>query len=174
MLTETDMASVRGVPPPESILVTRILERFGQKTVLGILPAIHVPDSPSTAASQTLPQFTMPREKRLSSLAPLVFQSAFEDADPLALRILRTTSNIFAAQIAVLLGESEDGAPNRVKAEEALISFGGSLVGVEAYRDMILEALAAKGHVFRYVEFVDDAAATGAIGLAASYAAKKH
>ncbi|KAJ6449633.1 hypothetical protein DFH09DRAFT_965638 [Mycena vulgaris] len=174
MLTETDLASVRGAPPPESILVTRVLERFGQKNVLDVLPAIHMPDAVASAITpQTLPQYSMPREKRLSSLAPLVFQSAFEDADPLALRILRTTSSILAAQISVLLGESDASAPNRVRAQDSLLSFGGSLVGVEAYRKMILEALAANGHVFRYTEFVDDAAATGAVGLAASHAAKK-
>ncbi|KAJ7717825.1 hypothetical protein DFH07DRAFT_860932 [Mycena maculata] len=174
MLAETDLASVRGAPPPESILTTRILERFGLKNVPEILVAVHVPDaSPSVTTPQTLPQYTMVREKRLSSLAPLVFQSAFEDADPLALRVLQSTSDVFASQISILLGESDESGPNRVKAETAMISFGGSLVGVEAYRKMILDALAAKGHVFRYVEFVDDAAATGAKGLAASYAAKK-
>ncbi|KAJ7496970.1 hypothetical protein FB451DRAFT_209307 [Mycena latifolia] len=174
MLAETDLASVRGAPPPESVLTTRILERFGQKTVLDVLLAVHMPEVASSAITpQTLPQYTMPSEKRLSSLAPLVFQSAFEDADPLALRVLETTSSIFAAQIAVLLGEPDESAPNRVKAQDALISFGGSLVGIEAYRKMILDALAAKGHVFRYAHFVDDAAATGATGLAASHAAKK-
>jgi len=174
MVAETDLASVRAAPPPESILVTRILERFGVKNVLDILVAIHMPDpTQSVLAPQTLPQFSMVREKRLSSLAPLVFQSAFEDADPLALRILQSTSSVFATQIAILLGEKNEITPNLVKAEDAVISFGGSLVGVEAYRKMILDALAAKGHVFRYVEFVDDAAATGAIGLAVSHAAKK-
>jgi hypothetical protein len=103
-----------------------------------------------------------------------VFQSAFEDADPLALRVLQSTSSTFAAQIAILLGESNETTPNLVKAQDAVISFGGSLVGVEAYRKMILDALAQKGHVFRYVEFVDDAAATGAKGLAASFTAKKN
>ncbi|KAJ6593541.1 hypothetical protein B0H19DRAFT_1090843 [Mycena capillaripes] len=174
MVAETDSASVRAAPSLESILVKRILERFGLKSVLDILVAIHVPDpAPSGLSSQTLPQYTMVREKRLSSLAPLVFQSAFEDADPLALRVLETTSGVFATQIAILLGESNETTPNLVRAQDAVISFGGSLVGVEAYRKMILDALAAKGHVFRYIEFVDDAAATGAIGLAASHNGKK-
>ncbi|KAJ7350444.1 hypothetical protein DFH08DRAFT_741384 [Mycena albidolilacea] len=172
---ETDSASVRAAPPPESTLTTRVLERFGLKSVLDILVAIHMPDPAASGVNaQTLPQFSMVREKRLSSLAPLVFQSAFEDADPLALRVLQSTSSTFAAQIAILLGESNETTPNLVKAQDAVISFGGSLVGVEAYRKMILDALAQKGHVFRYVEFVDDAAATGAKGLAASFAAKKN
>ncbi|KAF7362190.1 BcrAD-BadFG domain-containing protein [Mycena venus] len=174
IVQETDSASVRAAPPAESILTKRILERFGLTSVLDILVAIHMPDpSPSGLTPQTLPQFSMVREKRLSSLAPLVFQSALEDADPLALRVLRSTSTTFASQIAILLGESDKETPNLVKAQDAVISFGGSLVGVEAYRKMILDALAEKGHIFRYVEFVDDAAATGAKGLAASFAAKK-
>ncbi|KAJ6495731.1 hypothetical protein C8R47DRAFT_370498 [Mycena vitilis] len=173
MVAETDRASVRAAPPPESILTTRILERFGVKNVLDILVAVHMPDpTPSGLSPQTLPQYSMVREKRLSSLAPLVFQSAFEDADPLALRVLEATSSVFAEEIAVLLGDSNETSPNLVKAQDAVVSFGGSLVGVEAYRKMVLDALAAKGHVFRYVEFVDDAAATGARGLAASHAAK--
>ncbi|KAJ7106030.1 hypothetical protein C8R43DRAFT_217860 [Mycena crocata] len=173
MLAETDLASVRAAPAPEGILVTRILERFGVKTVLDILSAVHMPDATTTALDfQTLPKFLV-REKRLSSLSPLVFQSAFEDGDPLALRILQTTSSIFVAQLAVLLGEPNASFPNRVRAQDAVICFGGSLVGVEAYRKMVLAALEEKGHVFRYVEFVDDAAATGAIGLAASHAPKK-
>ncbi|KAJ7244173.1 hypothetical protein B0H12DRAFT_1129749 [Mycena haematopus] len=180
IVSETDLASVRAAPPAESILTTRVLKRFGLKNVLDILVAVHMPDpastgltSPSGLTSQTLPQFTMVREKRLSSLAPLVFQSAFEDADPLALRVLRSTSSTFASQIAILLGDSDEEHPNRVKAQDSVVSFGGSLVGVEAYRKMILDALAEKGHVFRYVEFVDDAAATGAKGLAASFAVRK-
>ncbi|KAJ7209707.1 hypothetical protein GGX14DRAFT_566199 [Mycena pura] len=172
MVAETDMASVTGAPPPKSILTERILERFGLKNVLDILAAIHMPDATASIATPQ-PQFSMLREKRLSSLAPLVFQSAFEDADPLALRVLQTTSSIFASQIAIILGEKDDQRPNLVKAQDAVISFGGSLVGIDAYRKMILDALADKGHVFRYVEFVDDAAATGAIGLVASYASKK-
>ncbi|KAJ7782748.1 hypothetical protein B0H16DRAFT_466270 [Mycena metata] len=174
MVADTDAHSVRAAPPPESILTKRILERFGLDNVLDILVAIHMPDVTTSGLSgQTLPQLSMVREKRLSSLAPLVFQSAFEDADPLAIRVLQSTSRVFASSIAILLGESNEAFPKLVKAQDAVISFGGSLVGVEAYRKLILDALAAEGHIFRYVEFVDDAAATGAKGLAASYASKK-
>ncbi|KAK7057528.1 BcrAD-BadFG domain-containing protein [Favolaschia claudopus] len=170
---ETDAASVRAVPPQESVLTKRVLERFGLKNVLDILVAIHMPDPVATAlTAETHPQFTLLREKRLSSLAPLVFKSAFEDADPLAIRVVQSTSRTFALQIATLLGDRDEHRPNLVKAQDAVVSFGGSLVGVEAYRKMILDALAELGHVFRYVEFVGDAAATGAKGLVASFATK--
>ncbi|KAJ7072626.1 hypothetical protein C8F01DRAFT_1206120 [Mycena amicta] len=158
MVAETDAASVTGAPPPESVMTKRVLERFGLKSVLDILGAVHVPDpNPSVINPQHLPQFTMLREKRLSSLAPLVFEAAFEDDDALALRVLQTTSTIFAAQIATILGDKDEKRPKLVKAQDA------------AYRNLILDALAAQGHVFRYVEFVDDAAATGAVGLATSF-----
>ncbi|KAJ6628614.1 hypothetical protein B0H10DRAFT_1751684, partial [Mycena sp. CBHHK59/15] len=129
MLMETDRASVTCAPPPASILTTRILARFGLTNVLDILTAVHMPDpAPSAALNlQTLPQLSMVREKRLSSLAPLVFQSAFEDADPLALCVLQTTASILAGQIAILLGESSESAPNLVRAQDSVISFGGSL-----------------------------------------------
>jgi hypothetical protein len=113
----------------------------------------------------------MSREKRLSSLAPLVFQAAFEDADPLALKVLRICAGILASEIIVLLGEPTDALPKLVPAKDSVISFGGSLVGIAGYRQLILDDLASKGHVFRYVEFVEDAAKTGAIGLAAAFAA---
>ncbi|KAF7321568.1 BcrAD-BadFG domain-containing protein [Mycena kentingensis (nom. inval.)] len=172
MVQATDAASVTGNPPPPSVLTTKILERFQIKTVLDILAAVHVPDpNPSVVNPQKLPQFTMLREKRLSSLAPLVFEAAFEHGDPLALSVLKTTSDAFAAQISLILGDKDAEKPKLVKAQDAVISFGGSLVGIEAYRKLILDALASRGHVFRYVEFVDDAAATGAIGLASSFKA---
>ncbi|KAK0494747.1 hypothetical protein EDD18DRAFT_1354730 [Armillaria luteobubalina] len=162
LLTEHDSASVLSTPARESALKQRVLELFGVKGVLDLLTEIHVPPvaSPDAAAHRL-----MPREKRLSSLAPLVFKCAFEDHDALAIDVLQTCSSILASQIAVLLGERSDAAPRLVRAQEAVICFGGSLVGVESYRNMVLNHLSAQGHTFAHVEFVDDAAATGARGL---------
>ena len=56
----------------------------------------------------------------------------------------------------------------KVRAAEGVICFGGSLVGVPAYRELVLEKLRERGHVFRRVEFIEDAAATGARGLASA------
>ncbi|KAF9039466.1 hypothetical protein BDZ89DRAFT_1060913 [Hymenopellis radicata] len=165
ILIEHDTASVMAAPPRASVLKDRVLEAFSVKSVLEILAEVHVPD-PSTTMANIPPHLTMPREKRLSSLAPLVFKAAFEDHDALALDVLQTTSGLIASEIAILLGQSTPEAPRLVNPSEAVISFGGSLVGKEEYRKMVLDHLAKRGHVFRYVEFVDDAAATGAIGLA--------
>ncbi|KAF8653324.1 hypothetical protein AX16_004024 [Volvariella volvacea WC 439] len=168
LLLEHDKASVTGPPAVQSVLEKRVLERFGIMDLMEILTVIHDPGfasgvQPTPGAPEYLSQ---PREKRLSSLSPLVFQSAFEDNDPLAKSILRHCANLLADEIAVLLG---DGSGRTVKASEAVISFGGSLVGIEVYRKLILDRLAEKGHVFRYVDYVDDPAATGAEGLAASF-----
>ncbi len=167
ILIEHDTASVMAAPPRASVLKDRVLEAFSVKSVPEILTEVHVPD-PSTTIANIPHHLTMPREKRLSSLAPLVFKAAFEDHDALALDVLQTSSGLIASEIALLLGQSTPEAPRLVNPSEAVISFGGSLVGQEKYRKMVLDHLAKKGHVFRYVEFVDDAAATGAIGLAVS------
>ena len=58
-----------------------------------------------------------------------------------------------------------------LKADETVLCFGGSLVGVPEYRGLILEELKARGHLFRYVEFVADVTDTGAIGMAKSHSA---
>lgn len=171
ILMQHDKATVQSNPPPQSKLTARFLELFGVSDVLGLLMVVHFSDpSPSAiTAPDTNPQYSMVREKRLSSLAPLVFAAAFEDGDPLALNVLRTCAGVLASQIAVLLGESTDAFPKLVKAQDSIVSFGGSLMGVEAYRNMILEDLARRGHVFRYMEFVADAGAVGATGLALSH-----
>ncbi|KAG6902363.1 hypothetical protein C0995_000925 [Termitomyces sp. Mi166 len=165
ILLDFDRASVSGRPPAaaESVLTKRVLETFGVTHVPEILPLVYL-------SHGTTEYLKLPREKRLSSLSPLVFEAAFDHNDAFALRILKMCAGSLAEQVAVLLGdgaEAED-APRTVKAEESVISFGGSLVGIDKYRALVLEDLKSRGHVFRYVEFVDDAAAVGAVGLAAA------
>jgi glycerol-3-phosphate acyltransferase PlsY len=59
---------------------------------------------------------------------------------------------------------------NAVEAASAVLCLGGSLVGIVAYRDLVLKELATLGHVFPVVEFVGggDVATAGAKGLAAA------
>lgn len=180
ILTQADIASVEGPAPPPTLpegakpLVARVLEHFGVSDVYELLTVVHLPDpTPSTAAlnDTKLPEYaTFPREKRLSSLAPLVFSSAFEDGDPLALNILQTTSGMLVDQICILL---RPGTPRGVKASEGVVCFGGSLVGVVKYRQLILDELAKRGHVFKHSVMVEDAAAVGAQGLALAAKSKK-
>ena len=67
-----------------------------------------------------------------------------------------------------MLSSPGDTRAKAVSAQEAVVCFGGSLAGVERYRNLVLDELKGLGHVFRYVEFVDDPAAAGAVGLAAA------
>jgi hypothetical protein len=55
---------------------------------------------------------------------------------------------------------------NAIFAQQAVLSFGGSLVGIEDYRGLVLESLKKRGQIFKHVEYVDDAAAVGALALA--------
>jgi len=167
---EEDKASVTGIRPAHSELRDRILERFGVTNVMEILTGVYRPDPLSNATSpadQTV-LHTLPREQRISSLPPLVFEAAFKHNDPLAMNILKTCAHHLSSQIAILLAEGLESNLPSVKASESVISFGGSLVGIEAYRNLILDDLCQQGHVFRYVDFIDNAAAVGAIGLAAA------
>ncbi|KAF9650972.1 hypothetical protein BDM02DRAFT_1007724 [Thelephora ganbajun] len=161
-------------PSPSSTLVPAILENFGAKIPHDLLALAHLPE-PSSASSPPEgihPLLLYPREKRLSSLSPIVFRCAFEDHDHLALKILTECADSLANQIAMFLVPTATSPPgsarngNAIPADEAVLSFGGSLVGVENYRGLVLDGLKKRGQVFKYVEFVDDAAATGALALA--------
>ena len=171
ILMEEDKASVTGTRPAHSVLRDRILERFGVTNVMETLAGVYRPDPLSNAVSpeDQTSLHTLPRERRLSSLPPLVFEAAFEHNDPLAMSILKASAHNLSSKIVILLGEDPESSPRSVKASESVISFGGSLVGVEAYRNLILDDLRQHGHVFRYIDFIDNAAAVGAIGLATAY-----
>jgi N-acetylglucosamine kinase-like BadF-type ATPase len=172
VLHAEDTASLGGAPPDAGpgALRTAVLVAFGVPTPLDALIALHT-EGPAAGLLAG-----MPREKRLSALAPAVFACAFEHACPLALAVLRDTAAALAAQIALMLRaeDAEDASrPRAVRASEAVLCFGGSLVGVQAYREFVLEALKEKGHVFKHVEFVADPAATGAAGLAVAAMAER-
>ncbi|KAF8345983.1 hypothetical protein F5887DRAFT_964368 [Amanita rubescens] len=168
LLDENDRASVRGIMPPDSKLKTSILQRFGASHIMELLAAVHFHDpSPGVESSPDMPPYaSMPREKRLSSLSPLVFSAAFEDSDPLALNVLRTMAAELAIRVAILVASDDDESPRAIKASDSIVSFGGSLVGVMGYRRMVLDELERRGHVFKRVEYVDDAAGAGAVALA--------
>ncbi|KAI0629069.1 hypothetical protein C8Q77DRAFT_1144836 [Trametes polyzona] len=178
ILWDADRASV--YPPEErqtdSTLKRRVLEHFGIEDPFELLTVVHWPDPVSGMepdAAMESPAYTrVVREKRLSSLAPLVFAAAFDDGDALALRVLGITTRMLVDQMCVLLRPETDepGAvhpPRAVKASESILCFGGSLVGVEAYRKLVLEELQRRGHVMKRVTFIDEAAVVGAKALAA-------
>lgn len=133
----------------------------------------------------------------MTSLTPTVFHSAFVDKDPLALDILESASKAVARLIARNLAPLHPDSPSpSLSSSDALglglgssppasatshpmpvaatsvLCFGGSLVGVPAYRALVIKHLARMGHVFPHVEFVEDAAMAGAQRLAAMFGEK--
>lgn len=177
MLLEADAASLGGAAPPSSpkTMRARIMEHFAVEDPMEVLTAVHVGDPPPGMihAEGTPAYANTTREKRLSALSPLVFEAAFADGDPLALSVLRATASGLVDQIALMLRaeDAEDAArPKAIRASETVLCFGGSLVGVEKYRSLVLEILAERGHVFKHVKYVADAAAVGAAGLAGTAA----
>ncbi|EAU91463.1 hypothetical protein CC1G_01952 [Coprinopsis cinerea okayama7 len=177
ILREEDHASVTGQPSPPSKLKDRVLKRFGVDHVMEIFGIVYhgdpTPSSPSEDAWAADDLRRLPKEKRISSLPRLVFHAAFEEDDWLAKQILKACAANLASQVAVLLGEGTKDAQKVVKAKDSVISFGGSLVGVEGYRKLILNDLAQRGYVFPHIHYVEDAAATGAIALATAYISKQ-
>ena len=180
ILTEHDLQAIGKEPyrpskPGVTTLHQKILDHFGVHSAPELLTLIHDPDPTPTTDTSSLPaHMSIPREKRMSQLAPLVFSSAFEDEDKLALEVLTATSNSLAQQISSLLSSpsgSSKGVPSKIpRADESIACLGGSLFGVESYRNMILKRLEERGHVFKRVEILGDVDALGAKALTKRFA----
>lgn len=174
LMLDVARSSLGMAPPPTSTLKSKLLSHFGiasEDNAAEILSIVHSPEAAMESAG-IADHLLVPRQKRISQLSPLVFDAAFVDGDEFALRVLRSTAGALADQIALLCkdpGVDQTRKPKGVLASQALLCFGGSLVGVESYRTLVLDELEQRGHVFRYVEFVDDAAAVGATCIATTY-----
>lgn len=96
LLAQEDSESA-GAAVARGALREKVLKKFGVPEVVELFAAIYAPDSTSS----------LPREGRLSSLCPLVFEAAFEDGDPIAVQVLHNCASKLAKQIsAVLLSPS--------------------------------------------------------------------
>ncbi|KAG8918371.1 hypothetical protein FRC02_002424 [Tulasnella sp. 418] len=176
ILTENDKRSVDAVQQErvaEGSLQKRIFDHFGISSPPDIFSVVYAADPPP---SKDLPKdgpsyLALERKHRITSLTPLVFSAAFDSGDCDALQILRTTSMGLATQIRAIL--SSKSAKNKITPKETVLCFGGSLVGVDKYRQMVVDHLKeGGGHVFAAVEFVKDAADSGAIGLAKRFGSR--
>ncbi|KAI0309671.1 hypothetical protein OF83DRAFT_35928, partial [Amylostereum chailletii] len=166
-------AESTGIPPQEGLgperrlLRDRVLERFGIADILDILGAIHVPDPAASAEPMVEGKYEYmhdPREKRLSSLSPLVFQAAYEDGDPLAMRVVEECADKLAALVEMVLlprDVNPTGSDRRIHAWSSVLCFGGSLVAIDSYRALVLAALAKCGHEFKHVEVINSPAEVG-------------
>ncbi|KAF8342707.1 uncharacterized protein EI90DRAFT_2964452 [Cantharellus anzutake] len=159
-------ACVKPVGSPT--LQHRIFEHFGISSGPDILTVVYAPDPPYNSYSRAHPTSPRPfylemeRKARVSTLTPIVFQSALSDGDPTALDILRTSSFHTARLITQNLAPIVEGGP---EASDSILCFGGSLVGVKGFRDMVIDHLKDQGHVFKHVEFVGDGAGSGVLRL---------
>ncbi|KAG8740040.1 hypothetical protein FRC10_004798 [Ceratobasidium sp. 414] len=166
-------------------------------TVANDVDKINLASPPKPKATPAAPNdnpniYLLERKHRLTSLTPLIFSSAFDDNDPDALTVLRTCARSLAEHIHSLMVPPNHNLaslpPKAVRAEETILCFGGSLVGVKKYRALIVDELgrirsglgvgegeagdvdADEGRgVVAGVEFVADAAVSGAVGLASGF-----
>jgi N-acetylglucosamine kinase-like BadF-type ATPase len=167
ILRTHDRASVKEGEVPPSTLRDKVLKRFGVADVLEILRCVYLPDpAPGTVPGPNASPEDFAREKRLSTLSPIVFEAAFEDKDPLAMEVLKASAKALVDTTMAVIGVPTPQKPRLVDPKDAVLCFGGSLVGVEKYREIIVEDFAKRGFVFKHVLFVDDAASTGATSLA--------
>ncbi|XP_006461229.1 hypothetical protein AGABI2DRAFT_192764 [Agaricus bisporus var. bisporus H97] len=170
ILARHDRASVQKEPLQPCMLQDRILARFQITDVMEILKCVYLPDPPpGSVIGPDTPATSLPLEKRISTLSPIVFATAFEDNDPVALAVLEHCARSLVDFASIVVGTPTEDRPRLVEPESSVLSFGGSLVGVPRYREMIVEGFKEKGHVFKRVLFVDDAAKTGAVSMAAAY-----
>ena len=92
LLSERDMGTT-GASVTHGPLKEKLLKKFGVDDVMDLLGALYAPDSTSP----------LPREGRLSSLCPIVFEAAFEDGDPLAILVVKDCAQKLALQIMTVL-----------------------------------------------------------------------
>ncbi|KAF9447176.1 hypothetical protein P691DRAFT_137807 [Macrolepiota fuliginosa MF-IS2] len=169
ILATSDRAAVEKVAAPHSTLTEKVMSRFGITNVMDVLRCIYLPDPvPDAVVGPNASPAEFAREKRLSTLSPMVFEAAFEDNDPLAMEVLKKCVSTLVETASVVLGTSAEDRPGAVLSQDAVLSFGGSLLGVERYRQMVVDGLKERGFVFKHVIYVSDAAKTGAVALSAA------
>ncbi|KAG8989846.1 hypothetical protein FRB94_013964 [Tulasnella sp. JGI-2019a] len=147
-----------------------VLEHYGVKAATELIYVVYAeepsknPKANATAEDQLSSRWlSLSRKARIASITPVVFDHAFKHHSPAALTVITTASQESAAQIQQVIRTA-----GIVDTRRAVLCFGGSLVGVDAYRNLIVEDLKDRGYVFAGVAFVADAAVSGAERLASN------
>jgi N-acetylglucosamine kinase-like BadF-type ATPase len=97
LLAQQDMGTT-GIPPVvHGSLRGKLLKHFDVNEVMELLGVLYAPDSTGS----------LPREARLSSFCPIVFEAAFKDGDPLAIQIVKDCAQKLALQIMAVLHTSK-------------------------------------------------------------------
>jgi len=167
ILESYDQSRIDGSTTKSSPLQQAIFEHYDIQSPPALFGVVYAADPNGLVSSQESLQpayLGLERKHRIAALTPLVFSAAFQDGDRDALALLRKTAGALADQIRkVLSGVGE----RKIEPSTTVLCFGGSLVGVQGYRDLIVEDLRVSGgHEFAAVEFVKEAHVSGAEGLA--------
>lgn len=169
ILTRADQAKLTGVPVSPSTLRDKVFALYEIEDPYDIFSVIYaadpIPGSTEPVAKEILEK---ERKHRMATLAPMVFDCAFKEGDELALHVLRSSAAALANQITATLKteNTQNPAKYAIEASSSILCLGGSLVSQQGYRDILAEELAKLGHVFRYVQYVDDVTGLGAAGIA--------
>ncbi|KZW00938.1 hypothetical protein EXIGLDRAFT_720016 [Exidia glandulosa HHB12029] len=172
ILTRADRAALTGEPAAPSTLRDKVFEIFEIENPYDVFSVIYAADPiPGIGATPAAkPILDKERKHRMAGLAPVVFECAFVEKDELALTVLQSSAGALARQISAMLKTENDASPaaNAVLASSSILCLGGSLVSQEGYQNLLKEELAKFGHVFRYMQYVDDVTGLGAAGIASS------
>ncbi|KIO28853.1 hypothetical protein M407DRAFT_71239 [Tulasnella calospora MUT 4182] len=170
LLAASDYLSVTGNSPLSQTSTAKVQEavfrHFGISKAYDLFSIVYAAEPTMSVAGTTAAPLGLERKHRIASLAPLVFALAFDSHDECALAILKTTARSLADQIRSVMEAPSSDEDRRIDPSRTILCFGGSLVGVEGYRQLIVDDLKKDGMVFAGAEFVDDVTASGAASLA--------
>ncbi|KAG8914966.1 hypothetical protein FRC01_003847 [Tulasnella sp. 417] len=170
LLAASDHLSVTGNSPssrPDTAKIQEaVFKYFGISKAYDLFSIVYAAEPTILGTGTTASPLGLERKHRIASLAPLVFALAFDGHDECALAILRTTARCLADQIRSVMAAPSSDEDRRIDPSRTILCFGGSLVGVEGYRQLIVDDLGKDGMVFAGAEFVDDVTASGAASLA--------
>lgn len=138
-----------------------VMKYFGCQTVLELISAVYLDIPPFLKEGQDPSSVDADPKLRIAGVCPTVFGHAFPSSssvlpDRQALEIVRGGASS-AAEIVIRLVSKD----SRVESTTSVLVFGGALAQVEAYREMIVDALRARGHEFARFEYVSNAAEAG-------------
>ncbi|KAG9049590.1 hypothetical protein FS837_009790 [Tulasnella sp. UAMH 9824] len=170
LLAASDHLSVTGSAPSNRPSTAKVQEavfrHFNISKAYDIFSIVYAAEPTTSDTKTTAVPLGLERKHRIASLAPLVFALAFDSHDECALAILKTTTRCLADQIRSVMAAPPSDEDRRIDPSRTILCFGGSLVGVENYRQLIVDDLGKDGMTFAGAEFVDDVTASGAASLA--------
>jgi N-acetylmuramic acid 6-phosphate etherase len=139
-----------------------ILDHFGCETVKELLSAIYLDPPPSLKDGQDPSSADADPKLRIAGVCRLAFSHAFPSSssvaqDQQAMEIIQRSASSAAVSVVPLITNKT----RKVDPATSVLVFGGALAQIDQYRDMIVDALRVRGHVFARLECVKNAAEAG-------------